>query len=642
MRDFPAVARPRPSVRARKLTLAALVAAFAACGGRSALDLGTEGESSPDGGATTGGDANGPDSAIGAKDGSPADTSFADAGSGCANTCTAGTLICESGGIATCTMPEGGAGCATWGPPVRCGRDEICVGGDGGAPRCVGIESPRPIAPLSTSTVTSQRPTLHWALAPGDTGAQVDVCRDRACTDIVVTFPANGTSGKPPDRFTPGVYYWRLRGIADGAVGAQTSVVWEFVVSVANATVDTSWGSMADVDGDGYADVILGVPSAGQSAGEIQVYPGGAAPLSTTPAILEVPNPGKYPVYSVASAGDVNGDGFADVVVGVSDGAGVSPGQAYLYLGGPLGISTTATALAAPAGQDFGESVSGAGDVNGDGYADFLVMGTDHVILFFGGASGPLLAARVAPELSLPFSGAGAGDVNGDGFGDIVVGDLAIPSNNAGAAFVYFGGPSGLSSAALTLTGPTEQLALFGYTLACAGDVNGDGFADIAVGAPGESPAVYVFLGSAGGPSASLPALSDPSKSPVTIQLPFDEAFGGALASAGDVNGDGFSDVLVGASIVDKYQGAAYLYLGGPRGVANAPELLQRMDAGGHFGRLVAGGGDVDRDGFDDVLIGSPALGLMDLYPGGMSGLSASVMTFTGGSGSGMGASGAL
>ncbi len=114
------------------------------------------------------------------------------------------------------------------------------------------VAAPRPIAPLSTATTTSQRPTFRWALAAGTDGAQVDICRDRACASVVTTFVASGARGAPSSALAAGVYFWRLHGAVNGAVGSDVSAVWEIAIGARSAPVDTSWGGGPDVNGDGY------------------------------------------------------------------------------------------------------------------------------------------------------------------------------------------------------------------------------------------------------------------------------------------------------------------------------------------------------------------------------------------------------
>lgn len=338
--------------------------------------------------------------------------------------------------------------------------------------------TPRAIAPLSTATVTSQTPVLRWALPAGDDGAEVNLCRDRACTTPVTSFRASGTSGAPPMALAAGVYYWRLHGVKNDVVEAQTSPVWEFFVGARSEPVNASWGTTLDVDGDGYADVVVGAQGAG--AGAAYVYLGGPGGPSTSPVMLAPQGPSFG--ASVASAGDVNGDGFGDVIVGADNGA-------YVYLGGPGGLSATPITVVNPAFPEgsFGVTVASAGDVNGDGFADVIVgawfVGGGAAYAYLGGAGGLSTTPAVLTGPGGPTgaseqfgsSVASAGDVNGDGFADIVVGALDGANSYAGAAYVYTGEAAGLSTNPTVLIAPEVPNGYFGYAVATAGDVERGG-----------------------------------------------------------------------------------------------------------------------------------------------------------------------
>jgi hypothetical protein len=325
----------------------------------------------------------------------------------------------------------------------------------------------------------------------------------------------------------------------------------------------------------------------------------------------------------------MNGDGFADVIVGAPSYA-TDGGRAYVYLGAAAGLGSAPTrVLDAPefSGGRFGCAVAMAGDVNGDGLADFVVgsskAGTGgRAYVYLGGSAG--LPSAPATMLSGPVadsffgaSVASAGDVNGDGFGDIVVG--AQKAGAGGRAYVYLGSASGISTTvAATLVGPTAGTD-FGVSVAAAGDVNADGFADIIVGAFSGTGYAYVFLGSSSG-VVTTPA--------VTMDAPEASGrFGLAARSAGDVNADGFSDVLVGADSVSLGDGRAYLYLGRATGPAATPSLnISAPDSGGSFGASVAGEMDVNGDGYADVVIGASTFGGTGrsyVFLGGSTGLAA-------------------
>ena len=155
---------------------------------------------------------------------------------------------------------------------------------------------------MSTSTVTSQTPTLHWALASGTDGARVQICHDRACGTVEQTLDVTGTSAAPTTALTPGVHYWRLYGRSGTTVAGSSGPVWQFYVGHLSAPHDTSWGTTPDFNGDGYADVLVGANGA-------YVYAGGASGPATTPTVVSVPAGSMGFGQNLAAAGDFNGDG---------------------------------------------------------------------------------------------------------------------------------------------------------------------------------------------------------------------------------------------------------------------------------------------------------------------------------------------
>ena len=421
------------------------------------------------------------------------------------------------------------------------------------------------------------------------------------------------------------------------------------------AYLGQSVAGAGDVNGDGYADVIVGAYAfdSGQTdEGVAYVYVGGAEGVrSGNPAsahsILQPDQASAQMGYSVAGAGDVNGDGYSDVIVGARmyDAGQADEGAAFVFHGGPNGISSgnpgtaNTTLQSDQAASDFGIHVAGAGDVNGDGYADVIVAArffdsgqTDEgaAFVFHGGPSGvtngnPSTAnATIQSDQAnagLDISVAGAGDVNGDGYADVVVGVYFYDSGQPGegAAFVYHGGLSGVAggnplTANATLQSNQDGAGL-GASVARAGDVNGDGYADIIVGAfsyddvQTNEGAAFVFHG---GPMG-VPS-GNPSTANTTLQSNIDFAsFGESVAAAGDVNGDGFSDVIVGASSYADGQpdeGAAFVFHGSSSGVANGSPMtanatLQSDQVSALLGRSVASAGDVNGDGYSDVIVGA-------------------------------------
>ena len=392
---------------------------------------------------------------------------------------------------------------------------------------------------------------------------------------------------------------WAVEGDEDGYLG----------FSVASA---------GDVDGDGYSDVIVGVLDA--PFGSALIYRGSAQGLSLGSTWTLLGDGPRQLGHSVASAGDVNGDGYGDVVVGDGHLFGDSV-TVWLYEGSALGLATEPswTSSEGDAGDDYGYSAAGAGDVNGDGYSDVIVgePRADKVYVFHGSASGLSTTAawiESGEAGSFGWSVASAGDVNRDGFDDVIIGAPSLDngSNNEGRAYVYLGSASGLATEPAWTDESDQHFASFGWSVASAGDVNGDGYGDVIGGAPyfdlgepNEGIAV-LYLGSASGLSTSFDWVADPDLAQTH--------YGTSVASAGDVNGDGFGDVIVGApqyggSGDDPNGGRAFLYLGSPSGLGTSAEWIGEGfnfgEFGSFFGDSVASAGDIDGDGYSDVIVGA-------------------------------------
>jgi len=368
-----------------------------------------------------------------------------------------------------------------------------------------------------------------------------------------------------------------------------------------------------DVNGDGYADLVVGADRYKQWTGRTYVYLGSASGLSSTPVFVATGEGGNNHFgYAVDTAGDVNGDGYDDIIVGAYHYQEFT-GRVYVYAGNARGLSATPVMTITGEGPNtyFGRSVGAAGDVNGDGYDDVIVGAqaydswTGRVYVYAGspdglGATPIFTAGGEGPSNSFGRCVGTAGDVNGDGYSDVVVGAHGY-GDFEGRIYVYAGSADGLG-AAPTFTATGEQAnGHFGYSAGTAGDVNRDGYDDLIVGADCQSNNtgwVYVYAGSINGLSAT-PVFTTTGEGE-------DNHFGYSVSTAGDTNGDGYDDVIVGAYHYNDSIGRVYVYPGNANGLSITPIFSATGEGpASSFGRSVGTAGDVNGKGHADLVIGA-------------------------------------
>ncbi|MEK0448106.1 MAG: hypothetical protein RL088_374 [Verrucomicrobiota bacterium] len=438
-------------------------------------------------------------------------------------------------------------------------------------------------------------------------------------------------------------------------------------VSVANA---------GDVNNDGISDFIIGAPLADDNGNESGVAyvifgkSGGLPPaLSLPPASasegfkIRGVAAGDRLGTSVSGAGDVNNDGVDDVLVGAPFADGI--GAAYVIYGGagiPLVVDAGSLTGADGfkiggdgAGQQFGVSVSRIGDLDGDGFGDVVLgapgddsYGTDSgaAYVVYGAASFPAVfdvgtvssgISKIMGDVDFDLLGASvasAGDVNKDGNADLVVGAPGVDSNgvDSGSAYVLFGSGSvpGFFTASGIGAGTGFEIRgaaagnRAGSAVAGAGDLNGDSFGDVVVGAPnpdgsGLAGTVAVVFGAITAPSPIQISGLNGSNGFTISGLSGSDRFGLSVSAAGDVNGDGISDLIAAAYKADTTAGAeagaAYVVYGKTGTFASTFSLSSLNGANGFkitgaaagelAGRSVSRAGDVDGDGIEDFLVGA-------------------------------------
>lgn len=378
--------------------------------------------------------------------------------------------------------------------------------------------------------------------------------------------------------------------LSSGALSSPSLSTWE---ADAGSSMDDGWGSsvtdIGDFNGDGYDDLIDGDPNVSDSGGAAVVLLGPVSGGGFSGSVALVGGDGSVGDgngKAVSGAGDVDGDGLADVVV-AADRLDAGGAGAYVVLGAATG-AIAANILGTV------DALSDVGDVDGDGLDDVLVGG-DGGYLFRGPLSGSI---SLNDADTIWFSGgdaiSGAGDVDGDGLPDVLISDTGDSTGapTGGAVYIASATISGMFSlddARVKLYGESGNGGA-GSAVSDAGDTDGDGRADVLVGAPGANTAYLVLGGGALGPLSGSLSLAGAdvimTADSVTEDHPdgvgllyYADAVGASVSGAGDVDGDGLDDILIGGEgtiswfpdsddpygvLVDYREdsGAAWLFLG--------------------------------------------------------------------------------
>ncbi len=366
-----------------------------------------------------------------------------------------------------------------------------------------------------------------------------------------------------------------------------------------------------DVNGDGHDDLMVTAQDGMYSSGTTNVYlylgySGGV--LEPATQVFSSPVYTDYLGYSLAGAGDLDGDGYDDIVLGAIGSSASHSGRAYVYHGTSSGISSTAArTLYATSGGSLATAFAGIPDIDGDGDDELAVSGTSsasaaYVAIYAGTPTG------IGASYSYGMSGSAtdgfgralaSGDFNGDGYGDLAVAapyaDYSTSITDSGEIYVYHSGPRGFSFTADTTIRGLAASSHFGSVLSGGRDINGDGYDDLVAGVGYYSGSNYfqLYLGSASGLSSSASA---------TVTAPSGTSyFGVAVSALPDINGDGYDDVAASCHGYDSRRGAAWIYHGSSSGLdTTAVQLVEGENTSDYFGWALAGG-DYDGDGYGDL-----------------------------------------
>ncbi|APR75860.1 RTX toxin [Minicystis rosea] len=575
----------------------------------------------------------------------------------CTDQCTLGTQQCSGNGVQTCVT--GALGCTSFGSSVACGLGQVC---DGVAAACVAEPlEPRIVAPLGGSLV-SGGVVFRWETAASSSESVLQVCSDISCANVVAQ--VSGTTGatlSPP--LPRGTYFVRARGRRQRAdltylEGTQTTRTRAIFVTGRPVASPALLGMMPDFDGDGRPEEVIGDTAPLTSVGgTLQVRWGkGGASTTLSGGWYSVGQRDSSFASKAQNLGDFVGDGRPQLVTVQSTvqmgGAPVDPFSVVRY---GLNLQGALVQLQAYDVPGPFHSLLPAGDIDGDGYADLLAVrrlpqvfisgntwaetGVEVVILF-GGPSGFQRTGSLQFDIPVALRDyytsvtvRGVGDVDGDGFADVALGVSANPSycNTTGSSPPPI--PSYVEIRRGAASNPLQQelVRIDGIAaLTPLGDIDGDGLADVGVVRPARlyfggttcssryfvAGSLDVHYGGAAGPlltsSWPLPSYDAPGcqngwNYTTTFQI------AGSLAGGGDLDGDTYGDVaLVTPTLSDpglascaNFPGQVRLFYGSASGIVAPPaQIIDGPDGAGHaFGWAAALIGNVSGDGADELLV---------------------------------------
>lgn len=426
---------------------------------------------------------------------------------------------------------------------------------------------PRLVFPPNGSRVTSQRPTVRWALPTGVARARVELCADRPCATVLVRQEVADTAWRPTARLAPGVVFWRVRGLDAGGAVVWTSATWYFQVRARDSAVDTAYGRIRDFNGDGYDDFFV------VEDDNIKVFLGSPAGVGAEPSITFRPTPdgSEPPNFYGFVAADMTGDGLTDLVIAQSEPWREAPISASVYAGDPLlplgrrvarfnhldMVLNSDVPLVDHDGDGYLDLIAefrvvlhggpGGGirrqghpslsdiprfplDINRDGYVEYATLFSD-VSWSYGRVPLPSSERLPVPYLwnhsSCPVA---TGDFDGDQFGDLVglcLVQEGMNSSHLGLMSISGAGVT-LRRSAIQRASPTVSVDRWQWS--SQGDLDGDGFVDLVLAHASEG--VYWLRGGTHGVSPH-PHMAFATDNLIKV------------LNVGDMNGDGCDETAI-------------------------------------------------------------------------------------------------
>lgn len=495
------------------------------------------------------------------------------------------------------------------------------------------IAAPRLIYPLSGTRATSRRPGFRWELAAGTTGARVEVCADPCCARVITAYDATGASQRPAEMLPPGVVWWRARGRTAAGYGRATSFTWEVGIKRRDAPVDSAWGTIRDVDGDGYDDVF----TSASVQGTMRFYFLRGSPTGPWVDLQDywLHPRGGFDLLMVA--GDFNADGHTELMYSTFSSDAFLVGSHVLR----RAWDPTTQRLVEDYALEGVSDLTSVADVNGDGFQDWISDQETYLesirrrayrtYVVYGGESlgsggmtsiGESALGADRRFIDTRTSAYSVGDLNGDGYADVLFADWFNASVQ-----VLRGGPGGPEQTpSLVIRSPSPSTeSRFGWSVGFSGDVNGDQLVDFTLWTANRRQ-VQLFLGDRERMARADAIIRNPNENDRTREglLPW---FGENTGPGPDSDGDGRAEVLIGCWDCERLDatrneyGALYVFRwAGPERV----ELVSSIGGRGvAVGTSAYGIGDTNGDGFDDVGLGTLHISseLVVLY-GSISGLS--------------------